>query len=145
MNDDPSVGGVSQRIYLAGPIDQTDDPWTWRDRAKDLAPGGVELVDPLDRFQDWPEDGRKLIEWDLRQAASCDVLAGAMGSAPTTGTHYEIERAIMNGNRVVVHLADPDEVSKFLRKRPEVETTESLEEAVRLLTEPAERRAVADD
>lgn len=122
-------------IYLAGPIDQSDDPRTWRDRVKEMVPPSIEVVDPLDEHPEWPDDGSELIEWDLRQAASCDVLAGMMGSVPTTGTHYEIERALMNGNRVVVHLADKDAVSRFLLDRPLVLYTTSLGEAVSWVAE----------
>ena len=143
--DDRQGTGTAHRVYLAGPIDQSDDPWSWRDEAKRLAPDGVQMVDPLDRFADWPDDPAKLIEFDLRQAASCDVLAGAMGSVPTTGTHYEIERAIMNGNRVVVHLADRENVSKFLLERPEVSITEDLEQAVQMVCSAGKRGVPADD
>lgn len=134
---DPNRGvdGRSGRpIYLAGPVDDADDPTAWRDDLKESYPD-LDFVDPVEVWPDYADDPKETISWCLEKAERCDVLAGMLGAADTTGTHHEIDRAVVHGRRVVAHIHDPAAVSKFVLEHPSIEITYDLEQAIQILAE----------
>lgn len=136
-------------VYLAGPVDESDDPSTWRDEIKAENPD-VDFVCPVGDRGGYGDDPSETIEWCLRQASWCDVLVGMLGRAETVGTHYEVENALAHGRHVVVHAYDLDEVSTFVLERPEILVVDELDDALDLLLDgaghsPSTRYPVTDD
>lgn len=119
------AGNPDRPVYLAGPVDFTDDAAGWRDEIKRQNPG-VEFVDPVATFPEYPPDPGEVVEWCLQQAERCDLLVANLGTAKTVGTHYEISRALAAGRTVVIAAPDPDQLSNFVTDRNWVDERGSI-------------------
>lgn len=92
-------------IYLAGHIDNVDDPNSWRNEVKeryDMV--DVNWVDPCEEFPDYGDDEYEVVRWCLDQIEECDgILVGKWyPDVPSRGTMREIGRARSIGKPVVL-------------------------------------------
>lgn len=119
-------------IYLAGPVEQTDDPHTWRDVTKSRF-SDLEFIDPMDFQADWHEDPEAVIAKELEVCESHPILACNLGDdgPRTVGTHHEIAHALAHGNERIaaVCIGEP---AGFIKHR--VTVCRSIEEAIAALS-----------
>jgi nucleoside 2-deoxyribosyltransferase len=91
-------------IYLAGPIDETDDGSTWRTRIGESLPPGVIAIDPFHGVHgDGPRTAQvvdRTNRWMIH--ASDGLLVNLEERAAAFGTIREIEFARAKGKPVVV-------------------------------------------
>lgn len=137
---------MSDAIYLAGPVEQDDDPRTWRDDVKDRHPD-LTFIDPMDWQESWHEDPTGVIAKELAACEEAAILAGNIGGdAPrTVGTHHEIAHALAHGNTRIA-AAVKGSVPGFIEHRP-IEVFRSIDDAVAHLSgrTTAEQEVAADD
>lgn len=114
------MNNINRPIYLAGPVDYTDDPTSWRDELKAEYPD-IDFIDPVEKFPNYPDDPGVVVDWCLEQAEHCDLLVGRLTTAKTVGTHHEISRALAAGRNVVIEGDDVTELSNFLTYRHSVD------------------------
>lgn len=119
-------------IYLAGPVEQTDDPHTWRGIVKRRFPD-IEFIDPMDFQRDWDDDPEGVVSTELAICESHPILVCNIGSGGprTVGTHHEIAHALAHGNDRVAAVCK-GEPAGFIKHRP-VMLFDSIEEAVEAL------------
>lgn len=132
---DSTPKAADEKVYLAGPVEQSDDPRSWRDELKANFPS-INFVDPMDWQKLWEEKPEKAIQRMLKTVERHPVLACKIGSeAPrTVGTHHEISHALAHGNERVA-VVPTGEVAGFIAYR--VPTYPSANEALEaLLSEP---------
>jgi nucleoside 2-deoxyribosyltransferase len=95
---------MSQRIYLAGPINKCTDAEAkdWRREATELLGEGWTIVDPMRRDYRGHElaCAPQIVYGDLRDINSCDVLL-VNACRPSWGTAMEIYHAF-NTRRILV-------------------------------------------
>lgn len=130
----------NHRIYLAGPVEQTDDPRTWRDVVKERFPD-LSFIDPMDFQEDWHQDPEGVIAKELSVCESSPILACNIGSEcpRTVGTHHEIAHALAHGNTRIAAVVK-GRVPGFIEHRP-IAVFEEIEDALAHLTD---RRLAAE-
>lgn len=123
---------MTEPIYLAGPVEQTDDPRSWRDVTKSRFPD-LEFIDPMDFQTDWNEDPTGVIAKELGVCETHPILANNLGAdgPRTVGTHHEIAHALANGNDRIAAVC-VGEPAGFIRHR--VTVCDTVEEAIGVLT-----------
>lgn len=131
-------------IYLAGPVEQDDDPRTWRDDVKNRFPD-VNFIDPMGWQEQWDSDPRSVVKRELQAVEENAVLACNIGAnAPeTVGTHHEISHALATGNDHIAVVPNGS-VAGFIRHR-DIPIFDNVEDAVEVLwTAPTLRTGVSD-
>jgi len=116
-------------VYLGGPINNSDDPHTWRDRAVSMA--SCNTINPLtahdfsgDKYT--PED---VVAADIQLLKKCDsVLFKREENVETWGTPMEVQWAHERGYRIVCYDPYDSETSAWIRSRSVV--FDSLVDAV---------------
>lgn len=107
-------------VYLAGPVDYTDDPESWRERAKDMF-YGIDVIDPLCFNDDYGSYGDEVVYTCLRRAKQCQyMLLNWDMETMTVGTFIEMGFAIHNNTSIVWYnpngpISDDDSPSQFLK------------------------------
>lgn len=128
MTDGGAVQKSQPSVYLAGPVEQADDPRTWREDVKERFPD-VDFVDPMDWQDGWEFAPKSTIGRELRTVEESAVLVCNIGSeAPeTVGTHHEISHALATGNQNIAVVPEGD-VAGFVEHR--VQQFETVEAAL---------------
>jgi len=119
-------------VYLAGPIENLEDPKTWRDSIIASYPE-IDFIDPLGWEDSWEEEPMWVIEKQLSICETNPVLVVNVGSegVRTVGTHHEIAHALSVGNEKVA-LVPSGYPSKYMMNR--VPTFPNVDMALRYLT-----------
>ena len=122
---------IPRGIYLAGPIENDDDPRNWREDLKERHPN-VPFVDPMEWQSEWESDPRLVIERELAVVRNNPVLVANYGSdAPeTTGTDHEI--AVALENEQPVGIVPAGDLPEWTDHRP-VQVFSSFDAAVKIL------------
>lgn len=77
-----------KKLYLAGPITETDDPATWRVTVANQLPEPWQAVDPI-KMEITGQPSWEIVETDLHAISQCDALL-ALADEPSWGTAMEI-------------------------------------------------------
>lgn len=123
-------------IYLAGPVEQTDDPRSWRDHVKGSWPD-LEFLDPMEWQQTWDEDPQAVIEKELTVCETQPILVCNIGAdgPRTVGTHHEISHALAHGNDRIAAVCK-GEPAGFIEHRP-IQMFERIADAIDWLAAPS--------
>ena len=92
-------------VYLAGPIDGSDDPNTWRKAAaKLLSQWDISSYSPAGAFTWCQEaDPRVILNVNRMALNQCDaVLFNLLSNTPTLGTGREIEWALQDSKHITI-------------------------------------------
>lgn len=105
-------------VYLAGHVDNVDDPVTWRDEVIDKYEiEGLSFVNPVEEFKEYGDNPGEVVQWCLERAKECDgILVGRWyNDIPTYGTTRELHVANFNGRPVVMYYdGDLEDISYFI-------------------------------
>lgn len=135
MSDTDTEVKQGPGIYLAGPVENDDDPRTWRDELRERHPD-INWIDPMDWQDEWETDPESVWERELETCRTGAVLVCNIGKdAPrTTGTHHEIREALNHGQPVAI--VPEGEISQVYREIEDVQVFGDVDEAVASLAGP---------
>lgn len=108
------------RIYLGGPINASDDPYTWREQATEIAT--METVNPLDEndYSGGEHTPRDVVASDLDLLSACDaVVFRREDGVETWGTPMEVQWAYDRDIPAVCYDPHDSETSVWIRDRSE--------------------------
>lgn len=126
MSDD-----LDRAIYLAGPVEQSDDPHGWRTDVKHRYPE-LDFIDPMDFQSDWNTDPLGVIHEELRVCETHPILAFNLGSEGprTVGTHHEIAHALAHGNENIAAVCRGEPAGFIKHRVPVFDSVEAAMESL---------------
>lgn len=110
---------MTYNIYLSGHVDETEEPWEWRDEIKVTWKDDeqVKFTDPVEKFPEYDDNKQEVVWWCIVQAVICDGLFVKWDNETlTVGTIVEITIAFLFHNpTVILYDGKKSEVSPFLK------------------------------
>lgn len=109
---------TTYNVYLSGHVDETEEPWLWRNNIKEIyeTDSTLEFIDPVEKFPEYDDNEREVVWWCINQAVLCDGLFVKWDNETlTVGTIIEITFAYIFHNPIVIWYEGlEDDISPFL-------------------------------